>query len=389
MSNDNPPGAKQPLPDWYMQADMIAVFQKIRAGEFCEILGVGSAGKSNFVRQMVQPAVKRLYLQQYEPYFITVLLNPHLMINIDDDTTRAQTGQSWPGYELILSRMRRQLIELERSNLLPRSNEGIDIIEEIEDRIRLMFNRLPVIAHSGIRHLEDVVHEVLALGAEWHFVFIFDEIEEFVRLLPPEFFQSLRGLRDEFKGRVMYVTTSRIPLVDLAQYKIDKGGDPDTVMVMQGFTELFTGFTHYLQPFDERSAHEAIRRLEERNRVRLHELNRRRLVGATGSHPGLIRRAFLPTLYFPPDNANHNAYMQHLLADRGVARECENIYTSLADDERETLMALTRGRPPEEMTAGLRALIDKHLIRDKDGLYVHRLPILAGHLMDRANRERD
>jgi len=175
--------------------------------------------------------------------------------------------------------------------------------------------------------------------------------------------------------------------VDLADYKIEKGGDPDTVMVMQGFTELFTGFTHYLNPFDERSAREAIRRLEERNRVQLHEINRRRLMGATGSHAGLIRRGFLPTLYFAPDNTNHNAYMQHLLADRSVARECEMIYTSLADNERETLMAITRGRPPEEMTPGLRSLMDKHLIRDKDGLYVHRLPILAGHLMERASRE--
>lgn len=388
MTNENVPSGKQPLPDWYMERDMVAVYRKIVAGEFCEILGVGSAGKSNFVRHMTKFRVKQRYLHQLAPYFITVMLNPHLMVNIDDEATLQQTGRAWPGYEIMLSRLRRELNDLDRRQLLPHSADSKDVIEEVFMRIRNLFHKQPVIAHSGIRHLEDAVYEVLAMGPQWHLVFIFDEIEEFVRTLPPEFFQSLRGLRDEFKGRVMYVTTARVPLIDLAKQKIEKSADPDTTMVMQGFTELFTGFTHYLQPLDENSAREAIRRLEERNQFTMHENNRKRLLRATGHHAGLLRRGFMPTMNFSVEARAESEYFPRLLSDRGVTRECDMIYTSLAADEQAILMAITQRQPPKQVTPALQALIDKHLIVDMNGEYVHRLPILAGYLMDLARRGR-
>ena len=369
------PGPKQPLPDWYMQRDMVEVFSRIMAGEFCEIVGVGSAGKSNFARHMTRSDVKRRYMHQFEPYYIMVLLNPHLMVTADSSVSDA-----WPGYEIMLSRLRRELIDLERRNLITTTPESGDVIAQVERRYANLFSTHTVIAQSGIRHMEDAVYEVLALGKDWQVVFIFDEMEEFMRNLPPEFFQSLRGIRDEFKGRVMYVTTSRVPLVQIPLPETD-GHD---AMVLQGFLELFHGFTYHLRPLDEQSALEVIRRLEQRNAYAMPDSNQRRLLEATGGHAGLLRRGFLPTMTLSNSRRSDSAYFNALLSDRGVRQECEMIYDSLSEDEQEAIMAITRDHPPDEESPALQSLIDKNLIVKRNNNYYHAIPLFAGFLRERA-----
>jgi hypothetical protein len=380
---DKMPGAKQPLPEWYQQRDMNEVFRRITAGEFCEILGVGSAGKSNFIRHLTSTDVKRRYLGENEPYFVFVLLNPHLMVNVQGGSVQ-HGGGAWPGYEIMLSRLRRELIDLERRGGLPTLDDDDDLITRVRHFYGNMFKDLHLIAQSGIRHLEDAVYEVLLQGGRWHIVFLFDEIEEFMRVLPPEFFQSLRGLRDEFKGRVMYVTTSRLPLVEIAHEHRVNG----EAMVMEGFVELFNGFQYHLGLLEDPSAREAIRRLEVRNRLNISEPNRQRLLQASGKHAGLLRRAFVPTMRADNRSIDDDGYYKLLLGDRGVRQECRMIFDSLRPDEQAALLALTTGRSITPDSPVVRSLLDKHLIIERDGSYYHALPILAGHLKDLGGKRR-
>src|SRR5690606_32080045 len=174
----------------------------------------------------------------------------------------------------------------------------------------LLFDAHPVLAQTGIRQLEDAVTEVLRLDRRMRIVFMFDEFEEFINL-PAYFFQSLRGVRDDYKQRLMYVTASRFSLPELvAQHK----PDPKDVGIMEGFVELFHGFTHYISRLDNQSARASIERLERRFNTRLQPDLERGLICTTGKHSGLLRRGFrTASRIYDPSTLNDDALINALL----------------------------------------------------------------------------
>jgi hypothetical protein len=369
----NVPAPRQPLPYYYQKEDLTYIFRQLRAGEFCSLVGLGSAGKSNLVSLVARDDVKDHYLPREEAAtYVIVLLNPHLMINLSDDAIY-HTGRAWAGYEMMISRLRRKLVS---PTFYPWFQQvgRLDVVEQVTSYYLNLFDKLPALAQTGIRQVENAVYEVLSLGDPWRVVFIFDEFEQFLAQLPPQFFQSLRGLRDEYKGRISYVTTSRRPLKELVDETYPEEKD---YLVLEGFMELFHGGLRYVSPLDQASANESVRRLEERYGIMLDSSIRANLIDITGGHAGMLRRGFVPSKNFPDVARDVNNLLNLLLDDRGVSEECAVLIRSLSAGERRTLRQLLYNQPISD-SAAWQSLLDKHIVYEVNGQKRWRMPLLAG-----------
>jgi hypothetical protein len=383
----NIPAPTQPLPYWYQKDDLTHIYNQLRAGEFCSVIGMGSAGKSNLVSLVARDDVKMKYIIPREEAMtqVIVLLNPHLLISLSDDALY-HTGRAWSGYEMMISRLLRKLMSPPFSPWLTDSGHGDVIANITKNYYTSLFDKLPALAQTGIRQLESAVYDVLALGDAWRVTFIFDEFEQFIAQLPPQFFQSLRGLRDEYKGRISYVTTSRRTLWEITEDVYPEERDR---LVMESFVELFNGSIRYVSPLDPESAAESVRRLEERYRkqsppgklapdgIPLPVEARNNLIAVTGGHAGLLRRGFVPTMKNPQIALDSGRLIIELLNNRGISDECAVIIRSLSVEERRVLRQMLDKQPVTDSEA-MQSLIDKHIIYDDGGQKFWRIPLLAG-----------
>lgn len=362
------------LPPQYYIHDIRFMMSQISRGEFCSLLGLGAVGKSTLLKMLPRWDVKLLHFgEQWAPFFVNVMLDPHLFVMLNQQG-RAEAGDMWMGYELMLSQLKLQLLEIEsdlRRNLpnalsvfFPAEMDNIhDEIHEIYEGLFKEGNDLH--KQAGIRHLQQAMYELLLRHQNIRVTFIFDEIEEFFDKLPPEFFQSLRGLRDMYKGRVMYITSSRAPMKGLAQrlYNPNDEQQEHHYKVLESFFELFDGQTRYVSPLDDASVQFTLQRLEKRMGYPIPLPQARQdLVRLSGSHVGLLRRGYkVAARYRSMYNRQH--FVEDLLAEKGVINQCESIFWSLSEDEREAVKLVAHRRQLANVPRNILAdLSHKHII---------------------------
>jgi hypothetical protein len=119
---------------------------------------------------------------------------------------------------------------------------------------------------------------------------------------------------------------------------------------MEGFLELFRGFTIYLRLLDPPSAAALMARLARRywsEDRELDEARREDLMNATGRHAGLMRRCFLPIANLDQRRPMDDL-CRYLLTQDGVEKECRAILDSLNDTEYTALWYAARGKPLAE-----------------------------------------
>lgn len=381
----------------YQKKDVHHLFQVIRAGESCSMVGIGSVGKSNILGFLGKAEAKDHYLQSEGQYCITVLLNPHMLIHLQG-AALASAGAVWAGYELMLNRVYRELADMDHPDFCqPRGENKTSLIDEARTQYNHLFsNSRPLYIQAGIRHLESVIHDVLTCGRGWKIVFLFDEFEQFVQHLPAQFFQSLRGLRDAHKQRVLFITTSRQSLPQIVDELAPERGGDQYLAMMEGFVELFSEQGHYIAPLDYQSTSDAIDRYI--LRYRLEKLRDepvvldnliRALYKVTGGHAGLLRRGFRQGMAnrYTLGDASHDQYAQNrdvlniFLDDSGVKRECATIFHSLPHKERDVLLRIANGQAVVDMTC-LNSLSRKHIVkRDATDTPFVQLPLLRHYII--------
>lgn len=376
MSAQMPPQHDpEELPLLYQRDDTALAFRLIDAGESQAFVDVGASGKSNFVRHLVRDLVKQQYIPDRKPYqVLMILLNPHQIIHLEENALQ-HSGRIWPGYELMLNRLKYHVNRLDDHRLLPQEEDMLNEVKTVVVKAyQSMFGGTPLMVQSSIRLIEDAVSAVLELGPRWQIVFILDELEEFLRSLPVEFFQSLRGLRDDHKRRVMYMTTSRHTPSQLLQ----KVTDQEQYMVLEGFIELFHDFTNYLHPLDDVSVQHNLRRYAYRYHITLSSQQEDYLRYATGSHIGLMRRGYIFAYNTEVHKIPRERFPEHLLLNsEKVQRDCTSLYDSLSGQEQTVMKHIARGQlnvPPDVR----QMLFNKHLI-NKDGQIM--IPVLREYLM--------
>lgn len=372
----------KPLPDYYQYNTISRVYSTMLAGESCSMIGVGSVGKSNIMRHMLRWDVRMFHAKTIDPQkklkdLILVYLDPHNMLHLQKMALE-HVGELWIGYELMMSRLERvvrQIPDLQQSDTGKAS---------VADRIRSahndMFNEHPVIAQRGFRHLENSLYRILRTNDNRKIAFLFDEIDEFKRL-PPEFFLSLRGLRDDYKGRVMYVTTSRSDLDQVLMGHYDDRGKE----IAEGFVELFYEHSIYIEPLDQASAQAAferfVRRYQDDDRLNTTQANHlaNELWQLTGGHVGLMRRSYKPTMDYYFYSKPHGVTLeQYLSGTSGVHKECQTIINSLTGEERQVLGEVLRTHKIPDPRVGDN-LLKKHLIIRNQGVQC-RYPLLENYI---------
>lgn len=336
------------LPLTYRQQEVTFLYDCLRGGDSCCVLGVSGSGKSNFARFIVRPDVRTAFLGSDAGRFAVVLIDGH---SLDSDGS-----VEWRVYELMLHRLLRtsQAMQIDGAVLGP--------LEDLYQRLIMTPSAL-----LGQRYLERVLMALIE-GQGLSVAFIFDEFDDVVREANRQLFGSLRALRDLYKYSLTYALLVRDPLELLRDV-------PDEI---EAFTELVRLHTTALGGYTRDDAAEELDRLADRwgytppGAGTIDGLWR-----LSGGHPGLLRAAYdaLAGGRVPPDGLTSAG----LASDPEVEAECHKLWASLPNDERAALatVAAMEASADYAPSDGLRRLMQKRVVALADDLAVVASPVLA------------
>jgi hypothetical protein len=321
-----------------------------KASESCSLVGVGSVGKSNLIQHLSDSDTQYHYLGDAATAFKAIIIDPNMLGPVDENDSIQ--FRCWAGYELMMHRLYMAFHPFDV--LGEQTDDFFDTYQELRD------GSSPLHLYMGLRYFE--------LGLEFflrkkiQIVFMFDEFEEMLRLMPPKFFQTLRGLRDNHKTRLSYLTFSREPLPVLN----DKMRLPEAEM--EPFTELFTDNTYYVGPYNRNDARAMVERLMRRNRKTYPSHVTTFLLDISGGFAGILRASFRVLSHIQsitPADTQNNEFIRKIARKQPVRAECETIWNSLTPVEQEVLKAVARLLPEnvtDDTELAISLLVQKRLL---------------------------
>jgi hypothetical protein len=322
----------------YRAGETEAVVQAWLAGQCVSVVGVGSAGKSNFVQHLAASGSRTMPAANWPGDLVPIVVDSNLLgpLPPPGDKDR-ETTAFWAGCELLLHRTFMALYpfdgfaETERNTLY-------QAYEALQDGTN------PLFAQLALRYLELGLSVPLRAGLK--LAFILDEFERLATLLPTSYFQSLRGLRDVYKRRLTLTAVSRTALSNVMQVA---GHD---ALQAEPFAELFHDCTVYLGAFATDDAQAMIQDLLGRRRAIMSVAVVAALLAATGGYPGLLRACVLAAIDQPAlGRLPARDLVPALLTIPAVMQECQAIWLSLSASEQITLRELVTGRRPADSSA--------------------------------------
>lgn len=289
------------------RSDVLApTLSAIIAGECCSIVGISGVGKSNVVQQLLSPEVRSYHAPQTNDLQV-VPIDANLLVRWSD----------WGLFEGLLN----ALLQL-RDLVLP----------EVE-RVALSaahaeILRTPANAPLAFRQCAAAVE---AVCQQQRLVLLFDEFDPLLAALDAQTLRQLRGLRDQHKYRLVFVTLTREPLSDVCAAEWDD---------MEPFLELFSLHQIGLGPLMLDDAEAEAERFAGRHGAVLTAGNRALAVEQSGGHPALLRalvQLSVAGAALPGRGADD------LLKAPSVQQECAKIWQQCTGREQETLIRLLSG----------------------------------------------
>lgn len=337
----------------FREREINYLLNRLQAGDCCSVVGVGSVGKSNLLRHLLRDEVHSFHLGPEEGDRIhMVLVDPNNMLESLPMPHAPDQPSAWSGYEIIMHRLYKAFYPL--TGLSDEEKKSFLFAYE-----QLHNGNNPLLPHIGLRYLELALEQLLKqdspVRSKIKIVFIFDEFEEMLDALPPKFFQTLRGVRDDYKYQLMYLTFTRKPISQI----LDENGYDK--LALEPFVELFTDSTLFLGPYTEQDAIGMLDRLSERQNVNFSPSFRKFLLKATGGHAGILRASFRLASQIPFGTPEDRA-LQFLAGSPAIQSECRTIWDSLTEDERVTLSQIARSENVSASTAVVRLLLEKQLL---------------------------
>ncbi len=320
----------QPLPVEFREEIIEPTLSILKSGESCALVGVGNSGKSNVARHLARADVRLRYFGADAAQAIVVYLN----------CTPLAHGAPHDLYLQALDQLDRALDELDGVFTSMRPGVSALLKEAMANPEAL-----------ARRNLDLAVGQSIRAGAK-HVILLLDDCDDLFAKAPPVLFTDLRGLRDNHKVKLVYVTLSRREpafLSDAPEY--------------EEFFELVSADGHTLPvtPYRERDGLHMLRRLADRQTPprRLSDAEVHRLYELSGGHAGLLRTLFFAAVQgidaLAPDALNR------LAANAGVEGECQKIVDSLEEEERIDLQHILLRQAPS--ADGLRRLQKRGLAR--------------------------
>lgn len=289
-----------------------AVMKCIGAGESCSLVGVSGIGKSALLRFIKRSDVKEQYLgRTYHRY---------LFINIDCNLL-AELSE-WGMYEFLLNQIT-QTIERQLNEITE-----IDLVQKLRALYwEIEGNKSKLLAQ---RHLSRSVGFLLKSSFD-KVVFFFDEFDGVLKQIDFQLFNNLRGLRDEYRPQISYITLTRqfFPMVR-----------EDFENQAEGFYETFSRNVFGLTPYDSDDARQVVSELMTSLKIALHEQEIIYLISTTGGHAGLLKAAFVFLSRGPV--ANSRDALGKMLQDANIMDECRKIWLSLMPPEQKVLLQIAK-----------------------------------------------
>jgi hypothetical protein len=341
----------------FRQSETQAVLQAWEAGQSVSVVGIGSAGKSNFVQHLATQGTSANHL-------IPVVIDANLLGPLPERGAQAREPLAfWAGCELLLHRIFMTLYPFEGYS----DDEKTTLYQAYE---ALQDGANPLYAMLALRYLELGLSVPLRRGER--VVFLFDEFERFAATVPPVFFQSMRGLRDLSKRQLVFTTASRGLL---PQVMADAGV---SATAAEPFVELFADHVVYVGAYARADAEAMVTDLLVRRGAVLHAAAIGALLDCTGGHPGLLRAAINVVIDHPALGALPTAGLSPaLLTAAAVTQECGAIWGSLTALEQAAIEARCRGQAGD--TAAEAILQRKGLLDDSSALCP---PLFAAYIAD-------
>lgn len=307
------------------------LLKRWNAGESCAIVGVGSIGKSNLLQHLLTLEVQQHHLGGSAKDLFIINIDPALLAPLPQNADLQM--RCWAGYELMLHRL--------YLALYPLDSLETDAARFYETYQALQDGANPLFGYMGLRYFELALEFLFRRG--FKIVFLFDEFEEMLNQLPPKFFQTMRGLRDNHKSQLVFGTFSRQAPENLATQHQNKND-------MEPFLELINDNVLYVGPYSLSDARDMIHNLakrEQQNSLSADWLEF--ILHITGRYAGLMRATFRAALslartHVVVHDGNRGELMRKILLLPSIWAECETIWKSLSEAEKALASALADGQ---------------------------------------------
>jgi hypothetical protein len=179
------------------------------------------------------------------------------------------------------------------------------------------------------------MHRTFCYQGSKRIVWLLDRFDEACRRLDAQFLNSLRALRDAFKGRLCYVVATRHHLSHLRDLaEIDE------------FYEIVAGNTCWVGPMVERDAQWVARQMAERWQTTFTGEDVARIIFLTGRLPAFLKVAFtlLATRVLGGEDEG-DTWEDRLLRRPEIQRQCQQLWDDLTDAQRVTLLGVMASSP--------------------------------------------
>jgi len=172
-----------------------------------------------------------------------------------------------------------------------------------------------------------------------HAVWLLDRFDAACQQFDRPFFDSLRALRETFKGRLCYLVAARHELARL--------WDPTEISELY---DIVAANTWWVRPLGYADARWVITRAERRWGVAFSDPDVEQLIALTGGHPRLLRIACDILARKFKQGKRSLIGEGDLLARSEIRRECQEIWGDLGEEERQTLRGIVLGAPVEQLS---------------------------------------
>lgn len=305
----------------FRQKEIEQLMRTLAVGESAQLIGIGSVGKSNFVRLLMSSDVSGLYLDRSANYLFVLV-----------DCNKMVEHTTWGLMELMLHQLLVQLRKAGDEVLLAELKPLYDRAIDSQSR------------ELAFRYLDRAVVEICQ-KADRHLVFIFDEFDAAARQLPPQSFAFLRALRDDNKYRLMYMISMRSELCR-----------QQDAAVLEPLDDLVSASTIWIGPHTPNDARAVLTRLMQRLSRQVDDGLQEQLLHLSGGHPGLLRTLFFEVVRSGDDLAR---------AERSTSVRAENrrIWECFGSEEQEVLTRLAFNLAvPERIEATMGQLEQKGML---------------------------
>jgi hypothetical protein len=333
----------------YRQEILAEFFRLIKQGESFYILGGPGFGKKRLFDFVVRRDVISHYLGKSAENTWIVKVNPYLLETIKN---------VWAFYELLF---RSLLLELNTHN--DTSSLVTQVIEldaqVISGRDDLLASRFFGLCISRLCHEYDK-----------KIYFLFDEFDESYRNLPRELFSELRAIREENRGKLSFIFSLR--------HNPEQLRSPIDIWAMY---ELFSQNVIGVGPYSMDDSFVFLHQLEARYDYTL-DVDANKIHIASGGHAGLIVAIY--KVFMNDQIANSEcskpSWLAWLSKQQGILAECENLMASLDDDEKHTLLLISRNEINKTSILITRNLALKGLLQMEDNKLIIFSPLLSNYI---------